>query len=211
MTKKGAPDLQDVVIEAGSKQRNGTPFWVSKHSGLFPRIHVDTSPVAAVGQAGGVLLAKTADVSGLTTALSRTLTSWRKDGARHDPGKNLTDLAIMLALGGDACSDASLLRAEPGVYGPVASDATISRTIGALAADADRVLTPIDAARRGSCYTDMPRRPRTTGNDAEKPSARTLCKIRASRAAPDIGSVSNQSKCDGPTRPSSTRSPKKEQ
>lgn len=40
------------------------------------------------------------------------------------------------------------MRAEPGVYGAVASDATVSRTIAALAADADRVLAAIDTARQ---------------------------------------------------------------
>ena len=39
------------------------------------------------------------------------------------------------------------MRAEPGVFGSVASDATISRTIARLAADADRVLAAIAAAR----------------------------------------------------------------
>ena len=38
------------------------------------------------------------------------------------------DLAVMLALGGDALADFALLRSEPGLYGPVASDATVSRT-----------------------------------------------------------------------------------
>jgi hypothetical protein len=37
----------------------------------------------------------------------------------------LLDLAITLALGGDACRDVTLLRVEPALYGPVASDATI--------------------------------------------------------------------------------------
>jgi len=67
-------------------------------------------------------------VSGLGAALSEALRPWRKPLARHDPAKVVTDLAVSLALGGDACHDAALLRAEPGVYGSVASDATISRT-----------------------------------------------------------------------------------
>src|SRR5665647_2276205 len=38
-------------------------------------------------------------------------------------------------------------RAEPAVFGPVASDPTLSRTIARLAADVDRVLPAIDRAR----------------------------------------------------------------
>ena len=55
-----------------------------------------------------------------------------------DPAKVMLDLAISLALGGDACRDTSLLRSEPGIYGLVASDATISRTISSLARDCCR-------------------------------------------------------------------------
>jgi len=41
----------------------------------------------------------------------------------------------------------ALLRSEPGLYGLVASDATVSRTISALAADAPAVSAAIDTAR----------------------------------------------------------------
>lgn len=39
------------------------------------------------------------------------------------------------------------MRAEPAVFGPVASDPTVSRTIATLAADAGKVLAAIDRAR----------------------------------------------------------------
>lgn len=42
------------------------------------------------------------------------------------------DLALSLALGGDCLADLALLRAELGVYGQVASEATVSRTLSAL-------------------------------------------------------------------------------
>lgn len=119
-----------------------------KTTGVYPRVHVDTADVPAIGQAGGVLLTETARASGLDRALSAALGPWRKPLAVHDPGKIVLDLAITLALGGDALSDVATLRAEPAVYGRVASDPTVSRTITALAADADRVLTAIGAARQ---------------------------------------------------------------
>jgi hypothetical protein len=50
-------------------------------------------------------------------------------------------------VGWDCLADIGLLRAKPDVFGPVASDPTVSRTIDALADDADRVLAAIDAAR----------------------------------------------------------------
>jgi len=116
-------------------------------TGLYPRTKVDTARVAAVGQAGGVLLTETARVTGLDRGLSEALAPWRKPSAVHDPGKVVADLAIALALGGDALADIGALRGEPGVFGPVASDPTVSRTIAALAADADRVIAAIDTAR----------------------------------------------------------------
>ncbi|MBA2695990.1 MAG: hypothetical protein H0U62_09175 [Actinobacteria bacterium] len=59
----------------------------------------------------------------------------------------LTDLALSLVLGGDALRDAALLRAEPGLYGLVVSEATISRTITTLAQDAEKALKAIATAR----------------------------------------------------------------
>jgi hypothetical protein len=65
----------------------------------------------------------------------------------HDPGKVITDLAVMLALGGDCLADAAMRRAEPELFGPVASDPVISRLVSALAADAPRALKAIRGAR----------------------------------------------------------------
>lgn len=115
---------------------------------LYPSVRVDAAPVAAVGSAGGALLTETLTVSGLTAALSVGLERWRKPQARHDPAKVVTDLALTLALGGDCLADAALLRSEPELFGPVASEATVSRTITALAADTSRALPAIAAARR---------------------------------------------------------------
>ena len=116
-------------------------------TGFYPRPTVDTAKVAAVGQAGGVLLTQTVRTAGLDTALSAGLAAWRKPFAIHDPGKVVLDLALSLALGGDCLADVAVLRAEPGVYGLVASDPTVSRTVAALAADAPAALAAIDTAR----------------------------------------------------------------
>jgi hypothetical protein len=119
-----------------------------KTIGLYPRMKVDTASVPAVGQAGGVLLTETVRASGLDRFLSEGLAPWPKPFATHDPGKILLDLALAVAVGGDALADIGILRAEPGVYGPVASDPTISRMIAMLAQDTDRVITAIDTARQ---------------------------------------------------------------
>jgi hypothetical protein len=69
-------------------------------------------------------LVETVRTSGLDRALSAGLARCRKPNAVHDPAEVLTDLAIALALGGDCLADVALLRAEPGLFGPVASDPT---------------------------------------------------------------------------------------
>jgi hypothetical protein len=100
-----------------------------------------------VSQAGGVLLVEAARRTGLADALSAALEPWRKPRAVHDPGKALLDLALTVALGGDCLSDIAMLRAEPAVFGPVASDPTVSRLVDALAAAGPRALTAIRRAR----------------------------------------------------------------
>ena len=64
-----------------------------------------------------------------------------------DPGKVLLDLAISAAIGGDCLADIALLRAEPTVFGRVASDPTVSRLIDTLAATPQRSLAAINDAR----------------------------------------------------------------
>lgn len=123
---------------------------MKKTTGSYPPVRVDSAPVAATGSAGGVLLTKAAEVSGLTVGLAESLQSWRKPTAVHHPGKVVTDLAITLALGGDCLADASVVRSEPDLYGRVGSEATISRTITTLAADADKALKAIANARRAA-------------------------------------------------------------
>jgi hypothetical protein len=77
----------------------------------------------------------------------------------HDPGKIVTDLVVALALGGDCLADIAVLRAQPELCGPVASDPRALRAIRkaraaarerawALAGDrapgADGSLIPVD-------------------------------------------------------------------
>jgi hypothetical protein len=100
-----------------------------------------------VSQAGGVLLVETVRKSGLDTAISAALGPWRKPRAVHDPGNVLLDLALAVAVGGDCLSDVAVLRAEPQVFGPVASDPTVSRLVETSAAAGPRALTAIRRSR----------------------------------------------------------------
>ena len=100
-----------------------------------------------VSGAGGLLLVQAARSTGLGQGLSAALARWRPDRAVHDPGKIVTDLVVALALGGDCLADVAVLRAQPELFGPVASDPVVSRLIARLAADPPRSLKAIRAAR----------------------------------------------------------------
>jgi len=96
-----------------------------------------------VSHAGLVWLAETADLAGLTSGLSVAMAG--VGGRRHDPGRTLGQVVLALAGGASCLSDLSVLRNQPAMFGPVASEATAWRTF-------DRVgpaeLAGIDTARR---------------------------------------------------------------
>ena len=100
-----------------------------------------------VCQAGGLMLVETLRVSGLGKGLSEGLQAWRRPRALHDPGKILTDLAVTLALGGDCLADLAVLRSSPEIFGPVASDPTVSRLVVTLAAAGPKAVRAIRKAR----------------------------------------------------------------
>src|SRR6478735_456617 len=121
---------------------------MSKSAGSYPSLIVDTTAQRAVSDAGAVLLAAaTASRVGLDRELSTALRPWMRPLAVHDPGKVLLDLAIAVAIGGDCLADIAQVRSEPGVFGHVASDPTVSRLIDTLAADAPAALAAINSAR----------------------------------------------------------------
>jgi hypothetical protein len=65
----------------------------------------------------------------------------------HDPGKIVADLAAAVALGGDCLADIAVLREQPQLAGPAASDPVVSRLVSRLAKDGPRALKAIRAAR----------------------------------------------------------------
>jgi len=99
--------------------------------------------VGLVSRAGLEWLAETADLAGLTAGLSAAMAGVA--GRRHDPGRTLAQVVLALADGATCLSDLAVLRNQPAMFGPVASEATVWRTF-------DRIgpaeLRGIEAARR---------------------------------------------------------------
>jgi len=98
-------------------------------------VDVASDGAGLVSHAGAALLAEVADRVGLTRGLSRALVGLVERRRRHDPGRVIRDLAVMLADGGDCLSDLRAVRDQQPLFGPVASDTTAFRLIDRLASD----------------------------------------------------------------------------
>jgi hypothetical protein len=118
-----------------------------KRNGVGSGVHVGVGGESLTSSSGAVLLLRAVAVSGLAESLSAQLSPWRVQRGVHDPGKTILDLAVAIALGGDCLADVAVLRAQPELFGPVASDPTVSRLIERLAADPDAAIAAIRRAR----------------------------------------------------------------
>jgi hypothetical protein len=85
-----------------------------------------------VEHAGARLLADLAETTGLEQGFGLALGGLRQHGGGHDPGRVAVDVAVMLADGGKAISDLAVLRDQPGLFGPVASDPTAWRVLAGI-------------------------------------------------------------------------------
>jgi hypothetical protein len=78
----------------------------------------------------------------------------------HEPGRVLTDVAVMIADGGECISDIATLADQPGVFGPVASDSTCWRVLDAIT---EEDLAAIGQARAGAWEVAWAQRAAQTG------------------------------------------------
>ena len=108
-----------------------------KRTAVVERLQIVADAEGLTLRSGTVLLAGLADRVGLTGALGLAMGGVRKRRSRHDPGRTLRDLAVMLADGGDCLADLRALRDQPSLFGDVASDATAWRALASL--DPERV------------------------------------------------------------------------
>ena len=122
-----------------------------KRSRARGRFDVTADGRGTTGRSGSALLAETADRIGLTGGLSTAVGGCRS-WTRHDPGKVVRDLVVLLADGGDALRHLAVLDGQPELFGDVASPATANRTIVALGDD-ELVAERLDAARRAARAT----------------------------------------------------------
>ena len=110
----------------------------------YPRVQVSADGTGVVSHVGSRLLADVAAVAGLPQAFDVAAGGSRKRCSAHTPGRVLTDLAVLLADGGEAISDLAVLRHQPDLFGPVASAATAWRVLDSVD---DTVLAGLKRAR----------------------------------------------------------------
>ena len=103
-----------------------------KNTPPLPAMKVRADCGSLTSRAGTAVLVGLADRVGLTDALQEALADVRERRGRHEPGRVLRDLGVMLADGGDALCDLGALRDQEVLFGAVASDATAWRLICAL-------------------------------------------------------------------------------
>jgi len=116
---------------------------VDEFSGWARDLRVDVGGHGVVAHTGSIAVRLLADRSGLTGRLSQAVNP--KDAVMvHDRGRVLADTAVMIADGGRVMSDLAVLRDQGELFGSVASDPTLWRTLKAV--DAHQ-LARIAAAR----------------------------------------------------------------
>lgn len=95
------------------------------------RFEVTCDMSGLTSRAGTALLTGLCDRIGLTAGLVGALSGHSRT-VRHEPGRIVRDLAVMLSGGGDCLSDLGVLRDQEVLFGAVASHATAYRCIERL-------------------------------------------------------------------------------
>jgi hypothetical protein len=93
------------------------------------RVKVEPGGTGVVAHVGLHALGAFADGVGLADVLSARVPVAGERLPVHDRGKVLVQAALMLAGGGEACSDIEELRAQPELFGSVPSDSTLKRVL----------------------------------------------------------------------------------
>ncbi len=92
-------------------------------------VSVESGGNGVAAHVGLHALGTLADQLGLATSLSSRIAPRGERAPLHDRGKVLVQMALVLAGGGESCSDIEHLRAQEEMFGSVPSDSTVFRTL----------------------------------------------------------------------------------
>lgn len=110
----------------------------------YPRVEVSADGTGVVSHVGSRLLADMAAAAGLPQVFDEAAGGRRQRCSAHARGRVLTDLAVLLADGGETITELAVLRHQPGLFGKVASTATAWRVLDVVD---DDVLAALKQAR----------------------------------------------------------------
>ena len=99
---------------------------------VFPAISTQLTGQTLVSHAGLSVLTSFLNAVDFRRVCEDRFSQFVPATATHRPGKILGALALSLAAGGEQATDIDQLRAAPELFGPVASDATVSRFMGRI-------------------------------------------------------------------------------
>lgn len=99
---------------------------------VFPALSTQPTGQALVSHAGLSVLTGFLNAVDFRALCEDRFSQFVPATATHRPGKILRTLALSLAAGGQQVTDIDQLRAAPELFGPVASDATISRFMSCI-------------------------------------------------------------------------------
>ena len=114
------------------------------------------------GHAGLWQLGRFADRLGVPRLWSAAFEPPGRGGRRHDRGTMLVQAAVMLAGGGEACTDIEYLRVQPALFGDAPSDSTLYRMFHSIGEGTARRLSEGLAQVRARLWNQL-----TAGADEE--------------------------------------------
>ena len=120
-------------------------------------LSVEVGGRGVINHAGASAVRLLADRTGLTGGLSRALTR-RGFTPVHDRGRVLADTAVLIADGGRVLSDMATLRDQGQLYGPVASDPTLWRTLDEIGEPQRRKIARVRAKTREHVWSLIAKR-----------------------------------------------------
>lgn len=118
-------------------------------------VGVEAGGTQVVAHAGLHALGRFADRVGVGASLSAAVPWTGERAPLHDRGTVLTHAMLMLAAGGEACSDIEFLAPQPRLFGQVASDSTLYRTMRAITPNVLTDLTAQAAVTRAGVWRRM--------------------------------------------------------
>ncbi|MCL8026962.1 transposase [Nocardioides bruguierae] len=129
-----------------------------KRTSWSSALSVNADGVGVIAHAGSIAIRLLADKIGLTDEVSKAMAR-RGFSPVHDRGRVMTDVAVMLADGGETIADIDVLRHQATALGPVASPPTVWRTLDEVTSARRKRINTARARVRRHVWSQLAARP----------------------------------------------------